>query len=64
MMNLLNIRKKRGISFKVKHLLLVFLLIAPLNFGLLFRTVAFSVPDSPPVIALEEFRWVSFPLNV
>ncbi len=64
MMNLLNIRKKRGISFKVKHLLLVFLIVAPLNFGLLFRTVAFSAPDSSPVIALEEFRWTSFPLNV
>lgn len=63
MMNLLNIRKKRGISFKVKRLLLVFLTVATANFGLL-RTVAFSAPSSPPVIALEEFRWTSFPLNV
>ena len=63
MMNLLNTRKERGISFKVKHLLLVFLIVASLNFGLL-RTVAFSASDSSPVIALEEFRWTSFPLNV
>lgn len=59
----LNVRKKPGISFKVNYVLLVFLIVSTVNFGLL-RTVAFSAPDSSPVIALEEFRWTSFPLNV
>lgn len=63
MMNLLKIRKKRGTSSKVKHLLLVSLIVATVSFGLL-RTVAFSAPDPSPAIALEEFRWTSFPLNV
>lgn len=62
-MNLLNIRKKHEISFKVKRLSLVFLILAPVSFVLL-RTVAFSAPDSSPIMALEEFRWTSFPLNV
>jgi len=63
MMNLLNRRKERKISFKTKHLSLAFLIIVTVNFGLL-RTVTFSAAESSPAIALEEFRWTSFPLNV
>ena len=52
-----------GIAFKKSGLLLVFLVIVATNSGITW-SVAFSVQNSTPVIALEEFRWTSFPLNV
>lgn len=62
-MNLLNSRKRHRIDFRKKGLLLAFLVVSGANVGFV-RPFAFSAPDSSSVVALEEFRWISFPLNV
>lgn len=63
-MNLLNSRKRRKIDFGKKVLLLLaFLVVSSANLTFVPPS-AFSAPSPSAVIALEEFRWTSFPLKV
>lgn len=62
-MNLLNSGKSYGIDSRRKGLLLAFLLVSSANL-IFVPSQAFSATSSSFVIALEEFRWTIFPLNV
>ena len=62
-MNLLNGRKRQRIDFGKKGLLIAFLIVSSANLAFV-PPFAFSAPGSSSVIALEEFRWTSFPLKV